>query len=140
MFVEDAGRSFGIPASRIERIEIGTRRGPERLLAGTLIGGGIGALAGGLLGLAAGDDTSPCEGATGICFDLFHFSAEEKAVMGAITLGMAGGGVGFMIGTLSPWSWSEATVDELEVRAAPTPGGLSIQVSVRPPRIARAAP
>lgn len=55
---------------------------------GTLIGGGIGAVS----GLVSGDDTDG---------GLLQFSAGEKALMGGILLGLAGGVTGGVIGALS---------------------------------------
>lgn len=128
VFVQEYDATRGIPLSRIDRIEVGTRRGPGRIVAAALLGAGFGAAAGAALGLVSGDD---CDGTRTFCFG---WSAEEKATAGAVILGAVGGIGGSIMAARSPWSWKRVGPDDLAIRAAPSPGGLSLRVSFKPAR------
>lgn len=58
-----------------------------------LIGASGGALLGAVLGLAEGDDSADCW--------IFCYTAEEKALAGAVVLAIPGAGIGALIGTES---------------------------------------
>lgn len=128
VFVQEYDATRGIPLSRIDRIEVGTRRGPGRILASGLAGALLGATVGAVLGGASGDD---CDGTTTFCFG---WSAQEKATAGAVILGAVGGIGGLIMGARSPWSWKRVGPDDLAIRAAPSPAGLSLRVSFKPAR------
>lgn len=124
--VEEDDAIFGIPRSHIDRIEVGTRRGPEQVVYGALIGAGIGAAAGAVLGFGLG---TSCESG-----ELGCVPAGEAAAAGGLVLGAVGGIAGLAAGALAPWSWKRVDAEELAIGAAPGPDGLSLQVSFRPGR------
>ncbi|MGK7310888.1 MAG: hypothetical protein ACN0LA_01495 [Candidatus Longimicrobiales bacterium M2_2A_002] len=126
--VQAGDTTLAFALSDIERIELGSRRGAERLFYGALFGAGIGAATGAVLGLASGDD---CDGTTTFCFG---WSAGEKATTGAVVLGAIGGIGGAIIGAQNPWSWKRIGPENLAIRAAPARDGLSLRVSFRPGR------
>lgn len=132
--VREHDAAVGIPLSRIDRIEVGTRRGPERIVLGAILGVGIGAATGALVGRASGDD---CDGTTTFCLGM---SADEKASFGAVALGAIGFIGGAIIGAQSPWSWKRVGPENLALQAAPTLDGFSLQVSFRPGRSSTGAP
>lgn len=81
-----------VPSHEIVRIEE-TSHG-RGAIQGLGAGAGIGALTGGLIGLASGDDD--CSGEDHGC--ILEFSAGEKAVILGIFLGGIGGLVGLVVG------------------------------------------
>jgi hypothetical protein len=80
-----------VPLDQVESVETfaGTKR---QTVKGMGIGAGSGALLGIVLGFASGDD-EPC---SWVCF-----SAEEKAAVGGIALGITGGVIGLIAGALT---------------------------------------
>ena len=72
--------------AQIEKIQVRSKRSVQQ---GSLIGLGIGALAGIILGFASGDDES----------GMVRFNAESKAALGGISLGIGGAILGAIAGT-----------------------------------------
>ena len=80
-----------IPLESVALLERGTRRTRgQQMVHNEVIGALSGAVAGGILGLASGDDEN-----CWICL-----SATDKAVVGALTLGLAGAATGAVIGAI----------------------------------------
>lgn len=89
-----------------EQIEILSLKKKNAGLTGALIGLGIGAATGAIIGFASGDDpVLPYDGSLGDIFsginNAFAFTAGEKAAVGALGLGLTGTLAGFIIGTVA---------------------------------------
>jgi hypothetical protein len=120
-------RSRRIDAADIEAMDISVqreRRAARGMGTGALVGGGAGAV----LGLMSGDDPQDCW--------LMCFSAEEKAAMFGIGLGLTGAVTGLIAGLLvrhDVWSPAEAGARPpvgLALRPLPVRGGTAVQVGV----------
>lgn len=107
----------------LTKLEV-SRGHKSRFLRGLGYGFLIGAAAGTVIGAASGDD-DPSE--------WFAMSAGEKAVVGAVSLGLLGGIVGGVIGLSSPAEkWEEVPLDRLLVGPSPvTADGVALSVSLR---------
>lgn len=122
---EGSHQFFTVPLTSVEKLEIsrGRKRGSSAG-RGALTGIFIGGLSGALLGLASGDD--PPE-------QWFAFSAEEKALMGALGLGSTGGLVGALLGYLAAGeNWVEVPRESMRLDVAPLHGtgvGLSLELA-----------
>jgi len=79
-----------IPMDQVREFRV-LRGSKNQALAGLGFGVASGAIVGGLMGLADGDDES----------GFIQFSAGEKAAMGAVAFGLIGGVAGLVIGAVS---------------------------------------
>ena len=92
--------SVGLSAQTQVNVFTGRRSSAGR---GAAIGGGLGALAGMVIGFAAGEDCGRTEGLFRMCFE-----RGELAAMGAVGLGGVGLVSGLIVGALShhdTWAW-----------------------------------
>ncbi len=113
--------SVGLSAQTQVNVFTGRRSSAGR---GAAIGGGIGALAGVVIGLAAGED---CSSSDWICFD-----RSELAAAGAVAFGGAGLVIGLIAGALSHHdTWAPAGLSQT-VRPAITtnPYGIGLGFSI----------
>ncbi len=91
------GARLEVPLASVERLERRWGRDHGRgIRNGILYGGGIGAVTGAALGLAAGDDPPSM---------FFSFTAEEKAVILGTYFGALGALTGAVIGLIAPPSY-----------------------------------
>ena len=103
VLMRSANGSYVIPAENIKSF---TMKRKNSGLRGALIGFGVGALTGVIIGLASGDDPlmepSPYDfGITAAINNAFAMTAQEKAVMNGIGLGATGAIVGAIIGAVA---------------------------------------
>lgn len=110
-----------IPMGQVREFRV--RRGSKtQALRGLGLGLVSGALVGGLIGLAHGDDES----------GFIRFSAGENAAMGAVGFGLIGGVSGLVIGAVSRTDrWERASIPAVNpsVQVAPT-GRLGVAISI----------
>jgi len=120
-------RSGRIDRADITAMEISVgreRRALRGMGIGALVGGGTGAV----LGLMSGDDPADCW--------LLCFSAEEKAAMFGIGLGLTGAVTGLLAGLLvrhdvwSPTEDGQRPPVDFALRPVPVRGGTAVQVGV----------
>lgn len=79
----------------------------------------VGAATGAVIGFASGDDTSSCSG-----WFCLRFTAEEKAVLGAVGLGGLGAVIGLIAGAASGSErWQEVSLDRVRVSLGPQRDG-----------------
>jgi hypothetical protein len=109
----ESGRQVEVPLNSIQSLKVRGERRPRG--GGALRGFGYGLLAGGgggaIIGYASGDDDP----------GFFTFTAEEKALIGAIAFGGMGAALGAVIGAAAPgYHWR--SVMPAQVRVAPLPG------------------
>ncbi len=132
--VGKAGAALTVPTSSVLRAQLSQHRsrgqGAARGLGLGVLGG---AAAGAMIGLASGDDQCTPQGGLFDC--LMVFTAQEKATIGAIFLGGAGGAVGLVLGMAFPGSrWVPARDLErggrVSVNVAPIRRGATAAVSV----------
>ena len=103
LLMRSANGSYVIPAENIKSF---TMKRKNSGLRGALIGLGVGAVTGVIIGLASGDDPlmepSPYDfGITAAINNAFAMTAGEKAVMNGIGLGATGAIVGAIIGAVA---------------------------------------
>ena len=103
LLMRSANGNYAIPAENIQSF---TMKRKNSVLKGALIGFGVGALTGVILGLASGDDPlmepSPYDfGITAAINNAFAMTAGEKAVWNGIGLGASGAIVGMIIGAVA---------------------------------------
>jgi hypothetical protein len=110
-----------IPMDRVREFRV-LRGSKNQALMGLGVGLAGGAVVGGLIGLADGDDES----------GFIRFSAGEKAAMGAVAFGLIGGAAGLVIGAVSRTDrWERASLPALtpSVQVAPN-GRLGVRISI----------
>lgn len=110
-----------VDRSDITGMDVSVRQ-ERRVLKGLGVGMLIGAGSGVIIGLASGDD----EGT------FFAFSAEEKAAMAGIGLGLVGGAVGLVVGAINTHDvWSSTLPANLDVAVLPLmrDGGAGVHLS-----------
>ncbi len=115
-------RKETVDRSEIAAMEVATQ-GERKVLKSVGVGLLIGALSGAAVGLASGDD----EGT------FLAFSAEEKAAMGGVALGVTGAVVGLIVGLVRrPDTWSPALPKNLDLTVLPLvrDGGAGVQVGL----------
>lgn len=121
------GGEIEIPTPGLGRIDVLTRR--TRLgelgrltLAGGLIGGAFGALVG--LGVPPERD----------CSMFGCFSRADNAMLGGMMVGVAGAGIGMVIGAVKPRGkyWRRIDPDRLALEVAPARDGATLGIRVRP--------
>ncbi len=111
-----------VDRSEIAAMEVATE-GQRKVLKSVGVGLLVGALSGAAIGLASGDD----EGT------FLAFSAEEKAAMGGVALGLTGAVVGLIVGLVRrPDTWSPALPKDLDLTVLPPVrnGGAGVQVGL----------
>ena len=119
---EDPRRVVTVDRSEIGKMDISIQQQRNVLKgvgAGLLVGAGSGAL----IGLASGDDEN--------CF--ICFTAEEKALVGAAALGLAGGAVGLIFGLVRQWDvWSPMLPGDVNLTVQPLvrEGGVRLHVGL----------
>ena len=114
-----------VDRSKIVTMQVSIRQ-ERRVLKGLRTGLLVGAASGLVLGLASGDDDN----------GFFEISAEEKAVVGAIILGLAGGVVGLIAGTAQHDVWSSDAPSNVNLSILPWVrehgAGFHIALTLRP--------
>ena len=127
VLVEGAGRVIRIPLSSVKRLEVVTGR-KSKAGAGALVGLVTGAITGALLGNYWGSVS--CSGTYGftICLE-----KGEAAALSALGFGLAGAGLGALVGSfIKVDRWETIPVDELRIEASPVaPDGVSLSASLR---------
>jgi hypothetical protein len=112
-----------LPFSAITKIQVS--RGQRRRVGdGLIMGGAIGAGVGMLLGFAAGDDDP----------GILAMSAGDKAAIGAVLLGVAGAGLGGLLGARSTKErWEPVPLGGVAARIgmAPRGDGVALRLSAR---------
>ena len=121
--VEKITNPIRLPFSAITDIQVS--RGQRRQVGGGIVmGGAIGAGVGMLLGFAAGDDDP----------GILAMSAGDKAAIGAVLLGVAGAGIGGLVGARSSREkWEHVPLGGVAARIglAPRGDGVALHVSAR---------
>jgi hypothetical protein len=109
-----------VPVASVTRLAV--HRGQRSAWASGLVYGLVGgALAGGVLGLASGDDPP----------GWFSMTAGEKAGLGAVAFGALGGIGGLVIGALTKSDkWEQVPLDRLRVSVVPTQRGFGLGASI----------
>jgi len=91
---------------------------------GLLIGGGVGVVAGAIIGFAGGED---CSGNEWLCFD-----RGTMAAMGALGMGAVGLAAGLIVGAMSPHEvWTTEQAAHVRPVVGPTARGMGVGVSIR---------
>jgi len=115
---------LAVPRRSIRQLEV-SQGSRSHFLQGLAIGLAGGALIGGAIGFASGDDP-PCEG-----FFCFRYSAEEKAGAGALIGGVLGAALGGVVGAATKSErWAAVRPTSLRLTAQ-TNGGLALIGSYR---------
>ena len=113
LVVSANGTDVHLAMAQVSLLEKGVGQKSQFLtggLIGLLAGAGVGAIA----GLASGDDPP----------GWFSFTAEQKAIMGAVVLGGIGGAVGLIAGALIKTErWVEVPLDNVGLSFAPQRDG-----------------
>ncbi|HEX6309798.1 MAG TPA: hypothetical protein VFZ69_16610 [Longimicrobiales bacterium] len=122
---DSAANCVGVPVGDVTELEV--FRGPRSGWAGAGRGAGYGFLAGAgagiLIGLASGDDDPR---------SWFALSAEEKAFMGGVLLGGAGGIIGALIGVSAPGErWERVDLRRDATVSASRDGGVAVGYTLR---------
>lgn len=112
LFVDETPRlRLAVPLASITRLLV-FQEG-NRGVAGLLIGAGAGAVTGGLLGYAGGED---CSGDEFLCFG--RTTRDEATVAGALILGVVGAGIGLVVGLnikSGHGSWDAVPLERIRV-------------------------
>lgn len=122
-------RTEDVPVSAITslRVAAGNKSNVGR---GALIGGGIGAGLGLILGAAAAAEESTCRTETMFCFDM-DFGPEVIPVA-MVSVGLIGAGIGALFGALNPGTrWLEVPVQGLHIEATPQLTGVRLRIPLR---------
>jgi hypothetical protein len=111
----ESGQQIDVPTNSIQSLHVRGERRPRG--GGALRGLGFGLLVGGgggaIIGYASGDDDP----------GFLSFSAEEKALMGAVAFGGIGAVLGAVMGAAAPgYNW-HPVVAPVRVNVAPLPDG-----------------
>jgi hypothetical protein len=117
-------QAFRVPRPLIAGLEV-NRGGRPRVLRKMAAGAGVGALAGILIGVASGNDDP----------GFMSFTAEEKAMVAGVGLGILGAGIGTIVGLAQPrarWVRVELSAPRAGLLVRPRrPGGFSAALTVR---------
>jgi hypothetical protein len=121
--VEKITNPIRLPFSAITDIQVS--RGQSREVGrGLVMGGAIGAGLGAALGFAAGSDDP----------GLFALTAGDKATIGAVVFGLAGAGLGGLLGARSTReTWQQVALGGVAARVgmAPRGDGVALHLSAR---------
>ncbi len=112
-----------VDRSEIAAIEVSTP-GQRKVLKSVGVGFLVGAGSGALMGLASGDDPQQ---------EWFAFTAEEKAVMGGVGLGLTGAAVGLIVGLVrrnDVWSPALPANADLTILPVVREGGAGVHVGL----------
>jgi hypothetical protein len=121
--VEGGTAPLAIAVASITRLDVSRGR-ESHAFTGGCVGFLAGVATGAAMGFASGDEPAPC---------FMACSAEEKALVGAVVLGLAGAAAGFAVGAFIHSERWEPTYPWGRVRVGLTPhgdDGLAVSVSV----------
>jgi hypothetical protein len=118
-----------VPVSSITSLEV--KYGEKSNVGkGSLIGGGVGAGLGLLLGIAVAAEDSSCPSGSQFCVSIDY--GAEAVPLAMLSLGLVGAGIGAIIGALSPGTeWLEVPVEGLRIEPAPLVSGVQVRVPLR---------
>ena len=126
LLVRDGDRVVGIPVAGVDGIERGTRVGRGgKLLTGGIVGFGIGAFTGALVGAMF-----TCTGTQSfLCSQDRSLPLKAAGVVGGV-----GAALGLAIGAVTPrgWEWTPVDPDGLTAGVAPAAGGVAVSMTWRP--------
>lgn len=126
LVLEGEGFVVNLPLDSIDGLEtvVGHQR---RSILGALVGLGVGAGFGALMGRGVFAECAPDDWLRISCL-----SDREARTVGAIIGGWVGAGVGILIGSSPTAVWAPVDASSLKVQAQASAGGLGLQLSWRP--------